>query len=93
MNTTDFPEINRGVKPLDNSHSAIAWHRPRFIVATSACRMNSEKCVFRERHSDSTMAKSDGLMRNRFDTRSQILEKSVCRGRLDGLPRVPVLYT
>src|ERR1700722_7106780 len=28
-----------------------------------ACRMNSEKWVFRARHSDSTMARSDGLMR------------------------------
>jgi hypothetical protein len=33
------------------------------MVATSAWRMNSEKCVFRDRHSDSTMAKRAGLIR------------------------------
>jgi hypothetical protein len=38
----------------------------RFIVATSAYLMNSEKCVSHDLHSDSTMAKSAGLMRKPF---------------------------
>jgi hypothetical protein len=63
MNTMGFPEINLDVKPLDNCHSAVAAYRPRFIVATMAYLTKSEKCVCRARHSDSTMAKSDGLMR------------------------------
>jgi hypothetical protein len=64
MNAIGFLGINLVPKPLDNCHSAVAAYRPRFTVATMAYRMNSEKCVLRARHSASTMAKSDGLMRN-----------------------------
>jgi hypothetical protein len=63
MNAVDFPEINLRLKPSNILHSAVAAYRPRFIVATMAYRMNSEKCVFRAWHSDSIMAKSAGLMR------------------------------
>jgi hypothetical protein len=66
MNAVGFLEINLGVKPLDNSYSETAAYRPRFMAATTVYRTNSEKWVFRARHSVSTMAKSAGLIRKPF---------------------------
>jgi hypothetical protein len=62
MNAIEFLEINPGIKPSNISYSAIALYRPRFMATTMACRTNSEKWVFRAWHSDSTMAKSAGLI-------------------------------